>query len=150
MTESEFLQLFRVASNDAVDFARGYVVQELATDSKCRVKLNQSYDGNAEPDEVLYPEDDGRAVACDSAEDVVKVLYRDGRCPEWIDVAVEAVGNGFTLLRLECCGRFTNSVEKMYYSNRGSAPFGVKSPKLPRDYTEGSRFQIPNTDWPCK
>ena len=143
MTESEFHQLLLTASEHAVRFAERYVVQELPGTLRYHVLLNQSFDGNATSEEVLYPEDDGKDVVRVSAQTVVALLYRDGRCPEWIDVSVEAVGTGFTLLRLLCCGRYTNDRKKMYYDDQGLGPFGIKSPALPSDYVEGSKFDIP-------
>jgi len=143
VTEPEFHQLLLTAGKNAASFAERYIVPRLPDRFRYHVVLNQSFDGNATPDEVLYPQDDGRDVVCDSDRDVVALLCRDGRCPEWIDIGVEAIGEGFTLLRLLCCGRFTNDVEKMYYSKTGLGPFGIKSPYLPPDYVEGSRFDIP-------
>ena len=145
MTESEFHELLLTASNEAIRFAKRYVAQALPSTAKYHVELNQSFDGHATSDEVVYPEDDGKEVTRVSAETVVALLCRDGRCPEWIDVSVESVGTGFTLLSLLCCGRFTSDPQKLYYSNRGFGPFGIKSPYLPRDYTEGSQFEIPYT-----
>jgi hypothetical protein len=144
MTESDFHQLLLTATNHAVRFAERYVVQELPSAIKYHVLLNQSFDGGATSEEILYPEDDGGDVLCDSTAAVVTLLYRDGRCPEWIDVSVEAVGTGFTLLNLLCCGRYTNDRQKMYYSERGLGPFGIKSPLLPPDHVEGSKFVIPS------
>jgi hypothetical protein len=144
VTEPEFHQLLLTASNNAARFAERYVTPRLPDNFRYHVLLNQSFDGNATPDEVLYPQDDGKEVVRDSDKEVVALLYREGRCPEWIDVSVEAIGSGFTLLRMLCCGRFTNDLKKMYYSNRGLGPFGIKSPELPPDYVEGSRFNIPH------
>jgi hypothetical protein len=92
MTKFEFHEMLLTASNEAMRFANRYVAQQLPSTAKYRVVLNQSFDGNATSDEVLYPEDDGREVLCSSAEEAVVLLYRDNRCPAWIDVAVEAVG----------------------------------------------------------
>ena len=143
MTEAEFHELLLRASDEAIRFARRYVAQELPCTAKYHVELNQSFDGHATSDEVLYPADDGKEVTLVSAETVLALLYRDGRCPEWIDVSVEAVGTGFTLLRLLCCGRFTSDLQKMYYNDRGFGAFGIKSPYLPKNYTDGSQFEIP-------
>lgn len=48
------------------------------------------------------------------------------------------------MVKMLCCGRFTSDPQKMYYSERGFGPFGIKSPDLPRDYTEGLQFEIPH------
>lgn len=142
MTESEFRELLLAATDHAIGFAKRYVVQDLPSSAKYHVLLNQSFDGYATADEVVYPQDDGREISFASADEVVALLYRDGRCPEWIDVAVEAAGPNFTLVRLLCCGRFTDDLEKMYYRREGRGPFGIKSPDLPPGYVEGSRFEI--------
>ena len=144
MTEFEFRHLLLKASEHAVRFGERYVVQELPSTFRYHVQLNQSFDGNATSDEVLYPEDGGKEAVRVSAETVVALLFRDGRCPEWIDVNVEAVGTGFTLLSLLCCGRYTNDRKKMYYEDQGLGPFGIKSPYLPPDYVEGTKFDIPH------
>ena len=66
-------------------------MQELPIVIRYHVLLNQSCDDHATSDDVLYPEDDGKEIDRISAETVVALLCRDGRCPEWIDVSVEAV-----------------------------------------------------------
>jgi len=70
------------------------------------------------------------------------LLCRDGRCPEWIDISVEAVGEGVTVFRLTCCGRYTADPGRMHYTRHGLGPFGVKSPVLPRGFREGERFSL--------
>jgi hypothetical protein len=56
-----------------------------------RVRLHSSYDGNPRVgDEVVYPED-GAYDKADAGndcgeEEVVEVLWREGRVPEWINV----------------------------------------------------------------
>jgi hypothetical protein len=129
MTRSEFLCLLTKATAASVDFARRFVENELPESVRFHVLLNQ--------------EDDGREFSFLSSETVADVLVRDGRCPEWIDVAVEAQGDHQTLVRLLCCGRFTGDESRMYYARQGTGPFGIKSPNLPIDYVEGMRFRLP-------
>lgn len=50
---------------------------------------------------------------------------------EWIDVAVEDVGGGLTVVSLLCCGRFTSQEDLLYHRDGGRPPFSVKSPALP-------------------
>jgi hypothetical protein len=38
--------------------------------------------------------------------------------------------------------RFTDDEERLYYTPRGTGPFGPKGPSLPLDYVEGRRFSI--------
>jgi hypothetical protein len=148
MTRSEFIGLLTKVTAASVDFARRYVENDLTETVRFHVLLNQSYDGNAKADERLYPEDDGREFSSLTLEAVVDVLVRDGRCPEWIDVAVEAHGDDHTLMRLLCCGRYTDDESRMFYTRQGTGPFGIKSPNLPFGYAEGTKFRIPKVQ-PC-
>jgi hypothetical protein len=118
MTEADFQVLLIAASFMATRFGQNYVVNTLPFSFRYHVLLNQSYDGHATPDEILYPEDKGREMTCLSERAAVAILFRDGRCPEWIDVHVEAAGSDFTQLQLRCCGRFTNDRKMMYYEQR--------------------------------
>jgi hypothetical protein len=143
MTPEQFHTLLVAASFLSLRFAKQYVNHDLPIDAfEYRVDLNQSCDYHATADEVLYPSDDGRTVQRVTEREVVALLCRDGKCPEWIDVSAEAVGPGVTVFRLLCCGRYTGDNSKMYYASRGLGPFGVKSPVLPPRFREGERFAL--------
>lgn len=146
MTRNSFMDLLTKATAASVDFARRFVENELPEVIRFHVLLNQSYNGNAKSDERIYPEDDGREFPSLTLDGVADVLLRDGRCPEWIDVAVEAQGDEYTeytMMRLLCCGRYTDDESRMYYTQQGTGPFGIKSPNLPVGYLEGTKFRIP-------
>jgi len=143
MTRSEFIDLLAKASASSLGFARRYVESELPEAMRYHVLLNQSCDDSAKPDERLYPEDDRREYQSLSADAVADALLRDGRCPEWIDIAVEAHVDDHTQMRLLCCGRYTDDESRMYYTRQGTGPFGIKSPDFPPGYEEGARFRLP-------
>ena len=144
MTEAEFRVLLIAASFITVRFGQNYVTQSLPFEFQYHVNLNESFDTETD-DDYLRPDDLGRTVDAASESDVVALLYRDGRCPDWIDVSVYRIGAGFTELRLICSGRFTNDRTKMCYHSRGLGPFGIKSPDLPPGFVEGSTFAIPQS-----
>jgi hypothetical protein len=146
MTRAEFSELLLSASNQALVFARTFVVNPLATDFRYHVLLNQSFDGHATMEERVFPEDEGREYASLTVGDATDILYRDGYCPEWVDLSVEAEGQGYTLLRALCCGRFSQDLASLYYSSNGNGPFGIKSPNLPFGYVEGTKFSIAKVD----
>lgn len=143
MHREEFAKLLAKASDAAIHFARNYISQPLSPNCRYHVLLNQSHDGNATPDEVLYPEDDGVELTGLDAEQVIDLLSRDRRCPEWIDVSVKAVNPDYSLLELLCCGRFADDPSMMYYTSRGMGPFGIKSPPFPPGLVKGQRFLLP-------
>jgi len=146
MNEADFRVLLIASSFMAVRFAQRYVAQTLPFDFRYDIRLNQSCDDDASPDEVLYPEDRDLRVSCDSEDAEVPILLRDGRCPQWIDISVERVGDDFSQLRLLCCGRFSNDRDTLYYSAGDTGPFGIKSPNLPPGYEEGTTFCLPHAN----
>lgn len=135
MDRATFTRRLEAASNAAVECAREYLTEPLPDAIRYRVRLNQSYDANAEPGVRLYPADSGieRALVlrhCD-AETVVETLWREGAVPAWINIAVLGLTAAETLLELVCCGRFESNDSQLYYVQTEWAPFGVKSPTLP-------------------
>src|SRR5437763_1764388 len=131
MTRSAFMSLLTKATAASVSFARRYVENDLSETVRFHVRLNQSYDASTKADERVYREDDGREFSFVTSNRVADLLVRDGRCPEWIDIAVEAEGDGYTLIQLLCCGRYTPDETRLYYTRQGTGPFGIKSPNLP-------------------
>jgi len=142
MTKPDFQILLIASSTLAIRFAQTMITQTLPYDYRYHVLLNQSCDDDASEDEILYPTDNGREFAQLTEEEVVSLLCRENRCPEWIDINVEAVSNTFTLLSLLCCGRYTADLKKMYYTKNGLGPFGVKSPDLPARWDRVTRFSL--------
>jgi hypothetical protein len=126
----------RTAAQRAVVFARQYVQQPLPDEVAFFVYPNQSYDGNPRVgDEVVFPDEalpKGHGHGPWSAEDVLTFLWRQGKVPEWINAAVQAVDGPKSLIGLRCCGRFTAQEELLYHRHPdGVPPFSVKSPALP-------------------
>jgi len=147
MNRPDFITYLTSASYHAVKlvkFAERYVENEMKYDFRFRVKLNQSCDDHATEENDLYPDDDGKVVDCESFEEVADLLSRESKNPEWIDISAIAVNRHFTLLELLCCGRYTSIKEKMYYSERGQGPFGIKSPTFPAgfDSNSGKKFKL--------
>jgi hypothetical protein len=146
MRPNDFRTLLIAASFEATRFAQRFVFDVLPFTFRYVAYLNESCDSSAGPEFVLYAQDDGKVVTLDSEVAVIDLLLRDGRCPQWIDVAVIAVAPHFTLLRLRCCGRFTDDRSKLYYDERGFGPFGIKSPDFPPNWKEGSRFKLKSAE----
>lgn len=129
------------ATYAALRFGQGYVKNRLPLEAEYIASLNQSYDARRADDEVVYPEDDGRIVECGTARAAANLLYRDGRCPGWIDISVLAVRKERTVMHLVCCGRYVDDDQRLYYYDRGTQPFGIKSPALP--LRRAGRFRLP-------
>lgn len=103
------------------------------------VVLNQSHDENRAKDEIIYPDDNGKIHSGLFEAKVVNLLFRESRCPVWIDINIAGTDQNVTLVELSCCGRYHGDRSRMYYGNQ---PFGIKSPLLPPDWKEGEKFQL--------
>jgi hypothetical protein len=88
MRKEDFHNQLIEASSAALHFGQQYVSNCLSQNFAYVVVLNQSNDGNREKDEIIYPEDNGKIYSGLSQTEVVELLYREGRCPEWIDIRV--------------------------------------------------------------
>ena len=144
MQPNEFRSLLDIASRAAIDFANQHVTQSLNYCCVYDVFLNQSHDAHATAEMTLYPEDDNVVRKRLSAAEVVELLCRNSKCPQWIDISATGVNPQFTVMTLLCCGRYVDDRSKLYYEARqGTGPFGIKSPNLPRDYQVGIRFSLP-------
>ncbi|MFK7788215.1 MAG: hypothetical protein AB8C95_01815 [Phycisphaeraceae bacterium] len=133
----------RNATTLAVDGAKQYVLNKLPPTYRYRVLLNQSYDGNGEPDEILFPEEDNLTLEEKTDSEVIGILWRDHAVPEWININVNSVNAERTLLELTCCGRYSSDHDRLYYFEQGTYPFGIKSPLLPPQWDRKTKFSLP-------
>jgi len=142
MTDIEFQSLMKKASTAALDFARRYVTDSLPSALRFHLKLNQSNDDEVASGDRVYPDDNGVECIEATIHAVASRLLRDQRCPQWIDISVEGVGDDFTQMELLCCGRYTANSARMYYHDRGMGPFGIKSPVLPINHDGKTKFKM--------
>lgn len=142
MKKADFHFLLLGASYSAFKFAETMVTDRLTTEFRYNVVLNVSRDDpNMEKFDV-YPEDADKRYEMIIASEVVDLLCRRSKVPVWIDISVESVAENITVLRLLCAGRYSADAESFYYNRNGSGPFGIKSPVLPPDHSEGSKFKL--------
>jgi hypothetical protein len=145
MQEEEFKQLLFSATDQAKQFALEYVRNELPAENVYNIQLSLSHDDPSLTQFDLYPDDNGTVIELADADAVVETLLRKGKVPVWIDISVTAIQKRKTVLTLLCAGRYSDAMKEFYYHERGTGPFGVKSPYLPVDYKEGKKFWLPNT-----
>ena len=91
MRPNDFRTLVLASSFEATRFAQRFVFDVLPFSFRYKAYLNESCDEHVDSESVVYPGDDGKVVSLDSEQAVVDLLLREGRCPEWIDIAVQAV-----------------------------------------------------------
>jgi len=143
MRAADFRIRLDAASFHATRFAATIVRDKLPFEFRYCAVLNSSNDGNRKVDETVYPEYDNVIHEDLDAKEVVELLCRDDRVPQWIDIAVGFSGRNHSHLSLICCGRYHADDNRLYYFDRGTQPFGIKSPNLPPRYKDGTRFRLP-------
>jgi hypothetical protein len=135
MDRKVFLDHLLRASECAREFATRFVLDSLPSTYVFWVLLNCSYDSNPLKDgETVYPDDvrkHGKRTGPLIADDVVSLLWRDRKIPEWIDIYVWESDEHVTYFELLCCGRFTAEAQHLYYSWNDVPPFGIKGPAYP-------------------
>lgn len=142
MTKEEFLVLINGASFIAFKFAEQYVKNKLKPEFRYDVHLNVSHDDTNLDDFDIYPEDNNRIEKGLTDKEVRELLYRNGKIPVWVDIAVHKADKNITTFQLLCAGRYSDDDEKYYYQKGGTGPFGIKSPYLPIGYKEGKKFRL--------
>ncbi|OJW24692.1 MAG: hypothetical protein BGO49_06540 [Planctomycetales bacterium 71-10] len=155
MDRTTFEARLRLAVRRAIKFAAEHVRERLPEEATLRVYPNRSFDGNPRVgDEEVFPRDSLPAEAFHgpwSVDEALEFLWREGKVPEWIDIAVADVDARSTVVSLRCCGRFTSREDLMYHRNGGLAPFSVKSPILPpgwEDVETSGKFALRWMDSP--
>ena len=146
MRKEDFHSQLLAATFSALRYGQTHVKNRLPINVTYIVILNQSYDVNRKSDEIVYPEDAGRIETYLSDKAVVDLLYREGRCPQWIDISVAGADRNITLIRMLCCGRYHGDESRMYYYDGGLQPFGIISPDLPVDWKAGEKFRLKKPD----
>jgi hypothetical protein len=121
------------ATQHAFEFACTLVINVLQDKIRYLVYLGTSYDVNPlEKDEYIFPEDyTERKRFFSNSIEIVELLWREGKVPEWIDVSVESEDGEYTYVSLKCCGRYSNDVKHIYHAHEGRAPFHVLGPPRP-------------------
>jgi len=143
MTRDEFILHLRESSLIALKLAEHFVKDKLTTDFKYNVILNASNDDLNLNQFDFYQEDNGIIKLKLIDMEVIDLLYRKNKVPVWININVLKSSRKSTTFNLLCAGRFTDNKEEFYYNNKiGSTPFGIKSPELPIDYSEGKKFSL--------
>ena len=143
MRREDFHSQLLSATFAALRFSQNYVNNHLPLNVRYVAVLNQSFDDNRHPDEIVYPEDDGQVHPDLNDVGVVDLLHRDNRCPQWIDISIAGADKETTLFRLLCCGRYHSDEARLYYFESGTQPFGIKSPDIPIGWKSGMKFKVP-------
>ena len=150
MDKATFSSRLLEASDLTGDFTVEFASNHIPNSYRYLVSLNQSCDHDLKPEEHVFPHDVDPVAPLTSGE-VVDILCRDNRVPEWIDIWVERVDSEHSYMRLVCCGRFTDNEAYLYHKEAGIPPFSIKSPPLPPRWSkEQGRFDLnsrPKYSW---
>lgn len=127
------------ATQCALEFARTLVENTLPDNIRYVVNPAASYDKTAlEDNEDIYIDasTDRTGELYDTSE-VVELLWRNGKVPEWINMFVESEDGKYTSIKLDCCGRYTSDKKNIYHAREGRAPYHVLGPPVPPGFELG-------------
>lgn len=142
MKQAKFLQLLQKVSLLTHQWTQTVVIETLPFKFCYEVILNTSFDDSMCPLFTVYPEDDNKKFTQLEEQEVLQLLWRQGKIPVWIDINIIKVTDKITTLQLLCAGRYTANDKKLYYHQRRQGPFGIKSPDLPTNYQKGVKFKL--------
>lgn len=142
MTEEAFRDLFRKAQQIAFVVAKDHVLDDLNEKFKFDIRMYQSHELSKEEKFDYYPEGEDMHFNNLSEEKIMKLLFRNGKVPVWIDINVKRVQNNYTIMNLYCSERFSDDPKEYYYEKGGTGPFGIKSPLLPIGFKPGIKFNL--------
>ncbi len=134
------------ATQKAIEFAKEYIEEDIPGYFKYRVCLNSSYDARVCSEETVFPEESAiekkMETACLKFDEVVGLLWRDGKVPEWINISVVDVIGEETLIELVCCGRFTANEQLLYHRSEKLPPFEVCCPCYPPERLDSATVKF--------
>jgi hypothetical protein len=151
MTRDEFSNNLKAATFHSHEKALAFVVNELKPPFTYLVALNQSFDGNPLAKGEVIPKE-MRAKGTEmigplSQDDVVNLLWLDGRVPEWIDVLPWEASNSGLKFRLICCGRFAEKTPLLYHEKEGYPPFHALGAWIPPDWEDSEEKERFDLNW---
>ncbi|WP_440880841.1 hypothetical protein [Tenacibaculum sp. C7A-26P2] len=100
MTKEEFLILINRTSFVSFKFAERYLKNKLVPEFRYDVHLNSSNDNPKLTQFDIYPEDNDRIENGLTDKEVRDLIYRNGKVPVWIDVAVHKSDRRITTFKL--------------------------------------------------
>lgn len=141
MTKEEFNNLLNSSSHQCVEFTQKFLIDKLSSEFRFDVYLNMSFDENSHSFHRFH-EDDNRIEINLNQNQVCKLLLRKGKIPVWIDISVYKTNSKSTTFKLICSGRYTDIHTELYYHQRDTGPFAIKSPVLPTNHQKGTKFYL--------
>jgi hypothetical protein len=112
---NKFLSLLADASERTVAITELRRSSRLSRNLRFRVALNRSHDDSADAEfERTYPQEGHALHERESVDAVADLLWRDERVPEWIDPCVLDHHLDWTLIGLQCCGRYAADEPWLY------------------------------------
>ncbi len=118
MKKDDFRGRLIKATETVLIRTREVVRDELPSKCRYQILLNQSYDGNPLiDDQQVFPqsplERDVPSTIVDESG-VMEFLWRSTKVPEWINIAVVAVENDYSVIQLRCCGRYSSMETELW------------------------------------
>ena len=133
MLRKKFAEHLELVSERILKYTKTLVTNELPSNFKYIVSIYSNWAVNLEEDEFLYPENEdlNQTTQPIFANEVIDLLWIEGKVPEWIDFYVYDIIKNNTVFYLDCCPRFSENRKHLYHIQEGNPPFHGTSPPLP-------------------
>jgi len=141
---------FERAVEDCIDLAQAMVIEQLPQTAKFHILWYKPTDANGRTKflggRLLLPSDLQRVDHVTAR----RILWTDGKIPEWINFSVESISNEYTLIEVMLSDKLTSDEEPLRHSREGNPPFHVLGPILPpgwRSVEQDGKFSLFRANW---
>ncbi len=134
MEKETFREHLVDATIEAHQFASEFIEEYLPTSFCYRIRSSRTIAGTPSLSGELASRDDSARERAKSPQnlhldDVVGILWRNGKVPIWINIAAFDETGSETLIELTCSGDFTSDDARLYHTQ--FPPFEIHSPTYP-------------------
>lgn len=137
MTLQEYIHRFNKAALFCHKFTQLLVVENLPNTIRFNITWNEINETINTKNYIkflggrlLYPEDLKNINYIKTR----KMLWIDGKIPQWINMYVSDIIGDTTLITISLCNQIAADTSKLYHSQEGNPPFHILSPLLPQGW----------------
>ena len=134
MNGSEFCKRFQLASCFCRDFTNRHISEELPAALRYNFALSERKNGDDQKIFLSGNYYDKNELIHLSPKEAIKIIFREGFYPVWIDLYVGSFNQDFTNIEVTFSQDFTDCDEHLYHQKEGFPPFHVVGPTAPEKW----------------
>ena len=130
MTKENFIERFKEALNQTVDFTHTLAINDLPL----KYKFN------------LYRVDLKYSQKRLDFMEALDVLFEDGQVPKWINISVVKVDGEYTIIACDYSEVYTNDDSMLQFSEDPLSPFSITGPLTSKKPINSEKFYLEEFD----